>query len=95
MTFKKHYFLPVYLMLLSISLSAQTFLQVKPIDSLMRTAASRGVFNGTLLVAKHGNIIYHKAWGYASTGKTKVLTKEMLFDIGSISKEFNGVQFSL
>jgi len=95
MKFKKHYILLVYLMLISVSLSAQTSLQLKYIDSLMRTASSRGVFNGTLLVAKQGRIIYHKALGYANAGKTQILTTEMLFDIGSISKEFNGVSIML
>lgn len=61
----------------------------------MRTASGRGVFNGTLLVAKQGKIIYHKAWGYANGGKNEQLTTGMLFDIGSISKEFNGVSIML
>jgi len=95
MKFTKYYLLPACLMLISVSLSAQTPVQFKHIDSLMRTASARGVFNGTLLVAKHGNIIYHKAWGYANAGKTQLLTTAMLFDIGSISKEFNGVSIML
>jgi len=61
----------------------------------MRTASGRGVFNGTLLVAKQNKIIYHKAWGYANGSKTELLTTGMLFDIGSISKEFNGVSIML
>jgi len=95
MKFRKSCLLPVYLILFSASLSAQTPLQIKNIDSLMRTASGRGVFNGTLLVAKQDKIIYHKAWGYASGSKTERLTTEMLFDIGSISKEFNGVSIML
>ncbi|NTE00379.1 serine hydrolase [Agrobacterium tumefaciens] len=87
--------MPAYLMLISVSLFAQTPLQLKHIDSLMRTASGRGVFNGTLLVAKQGKIIYHKAWGYANAGKTQLLNTAMLFDIGSISKEFNGISIML
>lgn len=94
MKFRKYYLLQVYLML-SVSISAQTPLQLKHIDSLMRTASGRGVFNGTLLVAKQGRIIYHKAWGYANAAKTQPLNTAMLFDIGSISKEFNGISIML
>ncbi|MBB5638300.1 CubicO group peptidase (beta-lactamase class C family) [Pedobacter cryoconitis] len=95
MAFRKYYLLPVCLMLISVSLFAQTPLQLKHIDSLMLTASNRGVFNGTLLVARHGKVIYDKAWGYANAGKTQMLTTAMLFDIGSISKEFNGVSIML
>jgi CubicO group peptidase (beta-lactamase class C family) len=95
MKFKKCFYLLAYFMLISVSLSAQTPKQLKNIDSLMRTASARGVFNGTLLVAKHGKIIYHKAWGYANASKAQLLTTAMLFDIGSISKEFNGVSIML
>jgi CubicO group peptidase (beta-lactamase class C family) len=94
MKFRKYYILQVYLML-SVSISAQTPLQLKNIDSLMKTASGRGVFNGTLLVAKQGRIIYHKTWGYANASKTQPLNTAMLFDIGSISKEFNGISIML
>lgn len=69
--------------------------QLKRIDSLMQIANDRGVFNGTILVAKNGQVIYDKAWGYANADKNKLLTTSMLFDIGSISKEFNGVSILL
>lgn len=70
-------------------------LQIKRIDSLMASANNRGVFSGTILVAQKGEIIYHKAWGFADAGQSKPLTTDMLFDIGSISKEFNGVSIML
>ena len=95
MNFRMCYLSSAYLLLSSLSLSAQTPLQLKHIDSLMRIASGRGVFNGTLLVAKQEKIIYHKSWGYANESKVKLLTTAMLFDIGSISKEFNGVSLML
>jgi len=60
------------------------------IDSVMQVAYQRGIFNGNILVAKKGKIIYEKAWGYANGSRKKLLTTDMRFDIGSISKEFNG-----
>ncbi len=61
------------------------------IDSLMRTAYGRGIFNGNILVARNGKILYASALGSAQADKNKKLDQEMIFDIGSISKEFNGV----
>jgi CubicO group peptidase (beta-lactamase class C family) len=75
--------------------SAQSQSQLKQIDSLIQTANSRGVFNGAILIAKKGKVIYQKAWGFADATKTKPLTIDMLFDIGSISKEFNGAAIML
>jgi CubicO group peptidase (beta-lactamase class C family) len=60
------------------------------IDSLMRAANKVGVFNGTVLVAYKGKVIYEGALGYADSTKTRQLADDSLFYIGSIEKEFNG-----
>ena len=83
-----------FLAILGVTANAQ-HLQIKHIDSLMEVAHSRGVFSGTILVAQKGHIIYHKTWGFADAGQSRLLTIDMLFDIGSISKEFNGVSIML
>lgn len=75
--------------------TAQSPTQLKRMDSLMQVSNNRGVFNGTILVARNGHVIYDKAWGFADAGQTRPLTTAMLFDIGSISKEFNGVSIML
>ena len=91
---KRPFFYLIFILTLSITATAQQA-QIKQIDSLMAIASKRGVFNGTILVDQDGKIIYEKAWGYADASKTKPLTTDMLFDIGSISKEFNGVSIML
>jgi CubicO group peptidase (beta-lactamase class C family) len=75
--------------------TAQTRQQINSIDSLMKAANARGIFNGNILIAQQGKIIYHKAWGYADASRTQALSTDMRFDIGSISKEFNGVAIML
>lgn len=65
------------------------------IDSLIKAANRVGVFNGNILVAQKGKIIYSSAHGYANASKTKMLDTTLLFDIGSVSKEFNGVSIML
>ena len=72
----------------AIHLAAQD-ITTKRMDSLMHAANANGVFNGNVLVAQQGKIIYQSSIGYAGGSKSKLLTPELLFDIGSISKEFN------
>lgn len=63
----------------------------KRIDSVMNLAANRGVFNGNIIVTKNGKTIYSSSIGYADPLLKTKLNAAMLFDIGSVSKEFNGV----
>lgn len=61
------------------------------IDSLMTKAYERDLFNGNVLVAKNGNIVYQKSFGYTDETQQTDLNDRSIFNIGSIAKEFNGV----
>ncbi len=61
------------------------------IDSLLDICYKRGIFNGNALILKEGKIIYKAEKGFIDGEKTKVLDENSIFDIGSISKEFNAV----
>jgi len=74
----------------SLAVSAQPE-KAKAIDSLLRAAHAIGVFNGNALVAEGGKIIYQGAIGDADAGKSRPLSMDFRFQIGSISKEFNSV----
>jgi CubicO group peptidase (beta-lactamase class C family) len=77
--------------LLSILLLLSTLSRAQsPIDSIMQLAYKRGIFNGNILVARHDSILYKKSFGKADGSGAKPLTTDMMFDIGSVSKEFNG-----
>ncbi|GAB3917406.1 serine hydrolase [Larkinella terrae] len=65
------------------------------IDSLMQAAHQLGVFNGNVLVVHRGVIQYRNSLGYADGSRNRKLTLDHLFDIGSISKEFNGAALLL
>jgi CubicO group peptidase (beta-lactamase class C family) len=65
--------------------------KTKRIDSLIKAANEFGIFNGNVLVAKEGKIIYQKEIGFADNTKTKSLNTESRFAIGSITKEFANV----
>ena len=71
------------------ALSAQNVSQ--KIDSLMNLYHNNNEFHGTVLVAKKGNIIYQKGFGYANIEwgiPNKVNTK---YRIASISKQFTAM----
>ena len=61
------------------------------IDSLLQESHRRGIFNGNALVAVKGEVVYRGSIGYADASKTALLQPELRFNIGSISKEFDGL----
>ncbi|SDL70256.1 CubicO group peptidase, beta-lactamase class C family [Salinimicrobium catena] len=60
------------------------------LDSLLQESHRRGIFNGNALVAENGKVIYHRAVGQADASGNKPLNTEARFNIGSVSKEFDG-----
>jgi len=65
--------------------------EISQIDSLMAKSYERGLFNGNVLVAQKGKVIYQKSFGFTEETKGKKLNNKSVFNIGSISKEFNAV----
>lgn len=61
------------------------------IDSLLQKAWELGIFNGNILVADQGKIVYQSSFGFTDAGKQTKLTSKYRFHIGSIAKEFNAV----
>jgi D-alanyl-D-alanine carboxypeptidase len=61
------------------------------IDSYLNDAHQSGLFNGNILIADRGKVIFTKAIGYADASKNIPLTTGYRFHIGSIAKEFDAV----
>ena len=59
----------------------------KKIDSYIRAAVEAG-FSGAVLVAKGGKVILQSGYGLADREKNIPVSKETVFDIGSITKRF-------
>jgi CubicO group peptidase (beta-lactamase class C family) len=75
-------------------LPCHAFAQTKEtgkIDSLMKWSNQIGAFNGNILVAKNNKIIYNASFGFTDVTKTKKLTTDYRFNIGSITKEYSAV----
>lgn len=69
--------------------------RVKTLDSLFQESHRRMTFNGNVLVAEKGAVIYTGSFGHADADRTSELTEKHRFIIGSIGKEFDGVGLML
>jgi len=66
------------------------------LDKIVNEYNNLGMFSGNVLVAKDGNIVYEKQFGYADWEKKTPVTTETLFRIGSLNKMFtNGMIMQL
>ena len=61
------------------------------IDELVRTRAANGDFNGTVLVARQGNILYKRGFGFANFEWNIPNDSRTKFEIGSMTKQFTAL----
>jgi CubicO group peptidase (beta-lactamase class C family) len=80
----------VVLLLLPMILQAQMDYTSR-LDSYMQGEVSRNNFNGNVLIAKAGNIIYQKSFGYSSYTTKELLNNNTVFELASVSKQFTAV----
>jgi CubicO group peptidase (beta-lactamase class C family) len=78
------------ILFLAIAAQAQTFAQDKSarIDELMKSYNALGQFNGSVLVAENGRVIYKKGLGMANMEWDIPNTTDTKFRLGSITKQF-------
>src|SRR3954469_3055264 len=74
---------------LSISLNAQNNSLL--FDEYMQGQTNLYGFNGNVLVAQKGKILYRKSFGYADYKTKTKLDSNSIFDVGSIAKEFTAM----
>lgn len=65
--------------------------KAKEMDEVYTKLQAEAGFNGNVLIAVKGKIIYQKSFGYANYENKVPLTKDSIFDIASISKTFTAV----
>jgi CubicO group peptidase (beta-lactamase class C family) len=61
------------------------------LDSYMQAEVQINHFNGNVLVAKSGNILYQKAFGYRNYNTKEFLDNNSIFGLASITKEFTAM----
>lgn len=60
-------------------------------DSLLNSLFNPGQPGGTVIVIRKGETIFHKAYGMADLELNVPMQKEMVFRIGSITKQFTAI----
>ncbi len=58
------------------------------IDSVLKRIHKRQDFNGSILVAKNGKLIFSSEYGYADFSKKTKIDKSSTFQLASVSKQF-------
>ena len=60
-------------------------------DKYMQAQTELYGFNGNVLIAQNGKVIYKKSFGYANYNTKSKLDSNSIFDCGSIAKEFTAM----
>lgn len=61
------------------------------IDSLMTTLHANGVFNGNVLIAEKGKVLYQKSFGLSNERTLEKLNENSIFELASVSKQFTAM----
>lgn len=69
--------------------------KIKFIDSLVTSFYKKGGFNGTILVAEKGRILYEGAFGYSNLKTKDTLNVNTAFQLASVSKMFTAAAIML
>ena len=65
------------------------------IDSLLNVLYTSHKFNGNVLVAEKGKVIYSRSFGYANEETKEKLTEGSVFELASCSKQFTAMAIVL
>jgi CubicO group peptidase (beta-lactamase class C family) len=61
------------------------------LDSLFNALHHKNAFNGNVLIAEKGNVIFEKSYGYADESSKRELNAESIFELASVSKQFTAM----
>ncbi|CAN5403316.1 hypothetical protein BH10BAC5_BH10BAC5_07810 [soil metagenome] len=76
------------ILIFGVNISAAADIITDKLDEMMVKYDKVKLFSGVVLLAKDGNIVYEKPFGYADWEKKTPVNKETLFNIASITKMF-------
>jgi CubicO group peptidase (beta-lactamase class C family) len=65
------------------------------VDRYMNAAVNVNQFSGSVLIAKHNDIIYQKTFGTIDFANTKFLDSNSMFELGNITEEFTATAILL
>ncbi|KOS07405.1 beta-lactamase [Flavobacterium akiainvivens] len=65
--------------------------RAQKIDSLFTSLAAKGQFNGNVLIAEKGNVLYKKSFGLRDEAAKLPLNDTSIFELASVSKQFTAM----
>lgn len=79
--------------ILSLIITQLSFAQdrVAIIDSVVNNLFKSERFNGNILVAEKGNVLYNKSFGIANESTKELLNENSIFELASVSKQFTAM----
>ncbi|MFN7267112.1 MAG: serine hydrolase [Bacteroidota bacterium] len=80
-------FLVSFAALLSMTVSGQS-LPIPALDSTLHVLHRQSMFNGTVLLAREGRVIYSKSMGATAPDMSEPITSSTAFNLASVSKQF-------
>lgn len=83
--------LSVSALMLASSLAGVCQSSKKILDELFTTMADRDQFNGTVLVAEKGTVVFSGAYGKADLKSGSMLTTQSVFELGYLTKQFTAM----
>ena len=81
----------ITLLLLMLSLAAFSQKRIQKIDSIFSNLYNTDKFNGNVLIAEKGNIIYKKSFGLANEESKEALNENSIFELASSTKPFTAM----
>lgn len=84
------------IILIALSLSVVIFAfgqstRIEILDSLFTALHSKNTFNGNVLIAEQGKIIFQRSYGYADEALKRELDSSSIFELASVSKQFTAM----
>ena len=75
------------LFVFSITVNVYSQALVQKLDEIVTAYADNNKFNGVALVAKNGEVIFHKGYGLKNVEANQKHNSDAIFQIGSITKQ--------
>jgi CubicO group peptidase (beta-lactamase class C family) len=93
MTKKFVFLFVIKLLVTQLLFSQQT--NVQKLDSVFAALHSKGKFNGNILIADKGEVVYKNSYGFANETTKEKLTENSIFELASVSKQFTAMAIVL
>jgi CubicO group peptidase (beta-lactamase class C family) len=81
-------YLSLVLLFININVVFSQDRRLEKIDSVVSSWYANNEFNGNILIAEKGNIIFNKSYGKANEETGEMLNENSQFELASVSKQF-------